>query len=130
LDKAGKLPYSFATMEPASTHADIWDDITRIRTLNTDQDKRDLEKHICPLQFDVVDRLIERYSNQGELVFDPFAGLFTVPVRAIKLKRRGYGIELNPVSYNDGLFYCRQAEDEALTPDLFALDDYEQEKAE
>ena len=36
----------------------------------------------CPLQFDIVDRLIERYSNPGELVYDPFGGLFTVPLRA------------------------------------------------
>jgi hypothetical protein len=44
---------------------------------------RRVEKHVCPLQFDIVDRLIERYSNKGDLVFDPFGGLMTVPYRAI-----------------------------------------------
>jgi DNA modification methylase len=58
-----------------------------MRTLNGEQTNRAVEKHVCPLQFDIVDRLIERYSNKGELVYDPFCGLGTVPVRAIKAGR-------------------------------------------
>ena len=50
-----------------------------MRTLNGDQAKRAVEQHVCPLQFDIVDRLIERYSNPDDLVYDPFAGLMTVP---------------------------------------------------
>jgi hypothetical protein len=45
--------------------------------------------HVCPLQFDIVDRLIERYSNPGDLVYDPFGGLFTVPSARSRLGRRG-----------------------------------------
>lgn len=73
----------------------------------------------CPLQFDIVDRVINRFSNKGELVFDPFGGLMTVPFRAIKLGRRGMATELNPESFRDGLFYLRKAEIEAKTPTLF-----------
>jgi len=75
----------------------------------------------CPLQFDIVERLIERYSNKGELVFDPFAGLMTVPYMAIKMERKGYGVELNPVSFRDGIQYLRAAEIQAQTPDLFSI---------
>jgi DNA modification methylase len=79
------------------------------------------EKHLCPLPFDIVDRLIKRFSNPGELVFDPFAGLGTVPLRAIELGRRGRGHELNPQYYDDSVMYCRAAEDKRSTPTLFDL---------
>jgi hypothetical protein len=123
MDKTGKLPFSFMAVEPASTNPDVWDDIVRIKTLNSQQKRKELEQHICPLQFDVVDRLIFRFSNPGELIFDPFAGLMTVPYRAILKGRRGYGIELNPISYKDGLFYLEKAESEVGAPTLFDLDE-------
>ena len=72
----------------------------------------------CPLQFDIVDRLINRYSNPGELVFDPFAGLMTVPYRALKLGRRGRGVELCLEYFLDGVKYLRAAETEASAPSL------------
>ena len=90
-------------------------------TLNGEQSKRNQEQHICPLQFDIVDRIITRYSNKGELVFDPFGGLFTVPYRAIKLGRKGRAVELNPAYYRDGLKYLRAIEREIAMPDLFAF---------
>jgi hypothetical protein len=83
----------------------------------------------CPLQFDIVDRCINRFSNKGEVVFDPFAGLFTVPVRAIKMGRFGIGTELNPESFRDGLRYCREAETEVLSPTLFGVFDSEIKEA-
>jgi DNA modification methylase len=52
--------------------------------------------HLCPIQFDIVDRAINQWTNEGDLVFDPFAGIGTVPYRAVKLRRRGYGVELSP----------------------------------
>ena len=52
----------------------VWHDVNRMRTLNGEQASRNVAQHVCPLQFDIVDRLIGRYSNAGELVFDPFGG--------------------------------------------------------
>lgn len=123
MDKAGKLPFSFMAVEQASTHPDVWDDIVRIKTLNSSQKKKELEQHICPLQFDIIDRLIFRYTNPGETILDPFAGLMTVPYRAILKGRKGYGIELNPISYTDGLYYLEQAENQVNAPTLFNLDE-------
>lgn len=127
LDDFGKLPASFMVVAPGSWHPDVWDDVQRMLTLNSNQKRRDLENHICPLQFDIVDRIITRYSNPGETVFDPFAGLFTVPYRAIILGRKGYGIELNPISYNDGLWYLEKAENEITAPTLFDFEEVLQE---
>ena len=50
----------------------------------------------------------------------------TVPYRAIKLGRQGYGIELNPISYNDGLYYLEQAENDLTAPTLFDLEEITQ----
>jgi DNA modification methylase len=122
LDNAGKLPASFMVVAPGSWSPDVWDDVNRMLTLNGSQKRKELNMHICPLQFDIVDRIIERYSNPGELVFDPFAGLMTVPYRSILKGRKGYGIELNPISYADGLYYLEQAENEVNAPTLFDLD--------
>ena len=81
--------------------------------------------HICPLQWDIVDRLIRRYSNPGETVFDPFGGLMTVPYRAVLMGRRGTGVELSEQSWRDGVKYLEQAEQEKSQPTLF--DDADEE---
>ena len=75
--------------------------------------------HVCPLQLDIVERIIDRYSNKGDLVYDPFGGLMTVPMTAVKMKRRGYGIELNPDYFRDGVGYLQAAEAERTMPTLF-----------
>lgn len=79
--------------------------------------------HLCPLQFDICDRVITQFTMEGETVLDPFGGLMTVPVRAMKFGRKGIGIELNPGFWRDGVGYCRAAEAEAATPSLFDLDE-------
>jgi adenine-specific DNA methylase len=99
----------------------VWHDVNRMLTLNGEQSRRNLEFHICPLQFDIVDRLIERYSNKGDLVFDPFGGLGTVPLRARKLGRRGRAVELNPTSYRDAVTYQREMDRAGETPSLFDM---------
>ena len=77
--------------------------------------------HVCPLQLDIVDRLINRYSNEGELVLDPFGGLGTVARQAIKAGRRGYTIELNDGYFRDAVGYLEAVEDEICAPTLFDL---------
>ena len=127
LDERGALPSTFACMTPGSHHPEVWHDVNRMLTLNSEQSKRNQEQHICPLQFDIVDRIITRYSNRGDLVFDPFGGLFTVPYRAIKLGRRGRAAELNPRYFDDGLRYLHAIEREVSMPSLF---DFEAADAE
>lgn len=119
LDENGKLPATFMMMPPASWSDEIWDDINRMRTLNTSQSRRKKNLHICPLQLDIVERIINRYSNPGEIVLDPFGGLMTVPYMAVKLGRKGYGIELNLDSFRDGVGYLKQAEEQKTAPTLF-----------
>ncbi|RRJ85933.1 DNA methylase N-4 [Gulosibacter macacae] len=123
LESKKALPSTFKSLDPGSWRPDVWDDVNRMLTLNGEQSRRALEFHICPLQFDIVDRLIERYSNVGELVFDPFGGLGTVPLRARKLGRQGRASELNPTSYRDAVMYQREMDEAQAVPTLFDLFD-------
>ena len=125
LAERDRLPKTFMQLPPPSWHPDVWHDVNRMRTLNTEQSRKAQALHVCPLQFDIVDRLIERYSNPGDLVFDPFGGLFTVPYRALKLGRRGRASELNPQYFLDGIKYLQAAERELSMPSLFDLPDVE-----
>lgn len=119
LDARGALPSSFMSLAPGSHHPDVWHDVNRMGTLNTSQSRRNQEAHVCPLQFDIIDRLIVRYSNAGELVYDPFLGLGSTVVRAIKAGRRGHGSELSAQYFSDAAIYCDAAEREYGMPTLF-----------
>lgn len=105
LDKDGKLPATFMVVAPGSwNQLEVWDDINRMRTLNTTQSRRRAQMHVCPLQLDIVERIINRYSNEGDTVYDPFGGLMTVPMTAIKMHRNGKGCELNPDYFRNALY--------------------------
>jgi DNA modification methylase len=119
MEKAGALPASFFYKPPESKSAWVWDDVIYMRTLNSNQSQHRREMHICPLPFDIVERTIKLYSNEGDLVLDPFAGLFTVPYLAIKYGRLAYGIELNAEYYQAGLRYCQDMEQQVMMPTLF-----------
>ena len=122
MEGRGRLPATFMAIAPGSWHDDVWDDVNRMLTLNTSQAQKGREMHVCPLQFDIVDRLIERYSNPGELVYDPFGGLFTVPLRAIHMGREGRAVELNTGYFLDGVKYLQAEEARLHMPTLFDLE--------
>lgn len=120
LDKDGRLPATFMVVAPGSwNQLEVWDDINRMRTLNTTQSRRRAQMHICPLQLDIVERIINRYSNPGDVVYDPFGGLMTVPMTAVKMGRYGKGCELNPNYFRDGVGYLQAAENEMDELTLF-----------
>lgn len=119
LDEDGHLPATFMVVAPGSWSDEVWDDVNRMRTLNTTQSQRRQALHVCPLQFDIVDRLINRYTNEGELVFDPFGGIGTTPLRALMKNRRGMMIELNADYFRDAVGYLHAEEEKIETPTLF-----------
>lgn len=121
LDAEGKLPATFMVIAPSSWTDEVWDDINRMKTLNTDQSRRKATMHVCPLQIDIVERIINRYSNEGDTVFDPFAGLFTVPYIAVKHGRYGIGTELNADYFRDGVGYLQQTDMEGDQITLFDI---------
>ena len=121
LEERDAISREFMTLPPASTHPDIWDDINRMKTLNTTQSQRRKQLHFCPLQLDIVERIINRYSNKDDIIFEPFGGLGTVPMMAVRMGRYGYGCELNSDYFADGVAYLRGEEAEMEQPSLFDL---------
>lgn len=89
----GPIKYSQAVWRRYASP--MWDDIRQSRTLNVKhaRTKKD-EKHLTALQLDVIERLIEIYSNEGDVVLSPFAGIGSEGYVALQMKRQFIGIEL------------------------------------
>ena len=78
----------------------VWMDIKQSNTLQRKSARADKdERHICPLQLDVIQRCIELWTNEGDIVFDPFAGIGSSPYVALTMNRRGIGFELKESYY-------------------------------
>lgn len=118
---AGKLPKTWFAIPPQTNDPAIWTNIVRMRSLNTKLGQRMVEKHICPLPFDIVKRGIILYSNPGELVADFFAGIMTVPYVAIEEGRKAFAIELNEISFKAGVEFLKALEHKKSLPTLFDL---------
>jgi DNA modification methylase len=87
----------------------IWDDINQSRTLNKlpARDEND-EKHMCPLQLDVIERCIHLWTNKGDLVFSPFTGIGSEGYCAVRMGRKFIGSELKPQYWE---LACQNIED-------------------
>lgn len=85
----------------------VWMDINQSRTLQATsaRDEED-EKHICPLQLDVIERCIKLWTNPGDVVLTPFGGIGSEVYQALKMGRKGIGIELKPTYYQQAVKNC------------------------
>lgn len=91
-----------------------WSDISATDTLNVRGTKGEGDtKHICPLQLPVIRRLVKLYSNPGEIVFSPFAGIGSEGYEALQHGRRFYGVELKPEYAATAMNNLRRAEEKA-----------------
>jgi hypothetical protein len=100
----------------------VWDDIRQTHVLNhrMARDGED-ERHICPLQLDVIERCIELRSNPGDVVLDPFSGIGSTGYMALKMKRKYIGIELKESYFEWSSALLLEAEAESDTPNLLDL---------
>ena len=82
----------------------VWMDIRQSDTLQkkSAREEKD-ERHICPLQLEVIQRCIELWTNPTDIVLDPFAGIGSVPYTAVRLGRRGIGVELKESYYKQAV---------------------------
>lgn len=97
----------------------VWSDINQTRTLNYRSAKsNDDERHICPLQLDVIERSIQLWTNKDDIVFTPFLGIGSEVYTAVKMGRRGIGIELKPEYFELAHRNIEQAVKEHNRPSL------------
>lgn len=97
----------------------VWMDINQSDTLQrkSARENKD-EKHICPLQLEVIKRCIELWSNPNDIVLDPFAGIGSTPYVALRMGRRGLGVELKESYYKQAVKNCNEALDMPVLHDL------------
>jgi DNA modification methylase len=105
----------------------FWDDVRldRVLPFREARDEED-EKHVHPLQLDVIDRTLVLWSNPGERVFTPFMGVGSEVYSAIRADRFGIGVELKPSYYRQALKNLEAAQDEITEgheADLFSTVD-------
>ena len=91
----------------------VWMDIRQSNTLQrkSARDEKD-EKHICPLQLDVIERCIDLWTNPDDIVLDPFSGIGSVPYQAVLMGRRGLGFELKDTYFDQSVNNLKKAEEE------------------
>ena len=94
----------------------VWMQVNQTKVLNGRLAKgQEDEKHICPLQLDVIERCLTLYSNPGDLVLDPFNGIGSTGYQALKMGRRYLGIELKPEYAKQAAKFLQQAEGQVAT---------------
>ena len=98
----------------------VWFDIRQTNTLNIQSARSEKdEKHICPLQLDTIERCLELWSNPGDLVFSPFAGIGSEGYQALKMGRKFIGIELKKEYFNQSIKNLMQVENGGVQKQLF-----------
>jgi len=89
----------------------VWDDIRIDNVLPfKDSKEEDDEKHVHPLQLDVIDRIVELYSNPNEVVLTPFMGVGSEVFSPVSMGRKAIGIELKDSYYKQAILNCQEAE--------------------
>lgn len=89
----------------------VWMTVDQTRVLNVRQakDEKD-EKHLCPLQLDVIDRALTMWSNPGDTVLSPFLGIGSEGVCSLRAKRRFIGVELKESYFRSASEYLKDAD--------------------
>lgn len=100
----------------------VWFDINPSKTLQRQSARADEdERHICPLQLEVIERAIQLWTNQGDVVYSPFGGIASEGFQAVKMGRKFVGCELKESYWIQGVQNLKNIEDE-MKQDLFALE--------
>lgn len=116
-DPVEHMPEHFPVSQWQKWASPVWMDINQTNTLNVRMAKDNAdERHLCPLQLDLIERAVTMWSNPGDVVLSPFMGIGSEGVTALKLKRKFIGVELKPSYFKHA---CRYLEAQERQEDLF-----------
>lgn len=110
-EPVGQRPEHFPVSQWQQWASPVWMDIQQTNTLNVTmaRDHAD-ERHVCPLQLDLIERALTLWSNPGDVVLSPFMGIGSEGVVSVKLKRRFIGVELKASYFRQACRYLDQAD--------------------
>lgn len=98
----------------------VWMDIKQSNTLNSRMGRESNdERHVCPLQLDVIERCLQLWSNPGDVVLSPFAGIGSEGVAALRAGRKFVGVELKQSYFDAANGFLKSEESEQAIPSLF-----------
>lgn len=97
----------------------VWWDINQSNTLNRMFSDEESERHICPLQLDVIERIVNLYSNPDDTVFTPFMGIGSEVYQSVKMGRKAIGIELKDAYFEQAVKNMKSLEEEKAQMTLF-----------
>jgi DNA modification methylase len=118
----GHKPAEFPVEQWQKWASPVWMDIKQTNTLNVAMARESAdERHMCPLQLDLIERALIMWSNPGDHVLSPFLGIGSEGVCSVKLGRKFMGIELKENYWKHACRHLQQKE--AMSGDLFALAD-------
>ena len=111
VEPVGHRPEHFPVSQWQQWASPVWMDIQQTNTLNVTmaRDHAD-ERHVCPLQLDLIERALTLWSNPGDVVLSPFMGIGSEGVVSLKLKRRFIGVELKESYFRQACRYLDQAD--------------------
>ena len=117
LEPVEQMPENFPVSQWQKWASPVWMDINQTNTLNVRmaRDGAD-ERHLCPLQLDLIERAVTMWSNEGDVVLSPFMGIGSEGVTSLKLKRKFIGVELKPSYFKHAVRYL---EAQSRQDDLF-----------
>jgi len=117
-----KNPSEFPVSKWQNVASPVWMDINPSKTLQkTSAREQKDERHIAPLQLEVIERAIELWTNPNDLVFTPFMGIGSELYQALKMNRQGIGVELKESYFKQAVLNCEEAYRESQTETLFDL---------
>jgi hypothetical protein len=121
LEPVGQKPEEFPVSQWQQWASPVWMDIQQTNTLNVRMAREaDDERHLCPLQLDLIERALTLWINPGDVVLSPFMGVGSEGYSAIKLKRKFIGVELKESYFRHAAKHIAEAE--ASSASLFDMD--------
>ena len=113
-------PREFSVEQWQKWASPVWMDIRQTNTLNATVVRQDAdERHLCPLQLDLIERCLVMWSNSGDIVLSPFMGIGSEGVMAVRHKRKFLGVELKEAYWRQA---CKHlADEERHAPSLFDI---------
>jgi len=129
IDRIEHTDISFPVYEWQKYASPIWMDINPSDTLQRTSAREDEdERHICPLQLEVIRRALMLWTNENDIVFSPFAGIGSECYEAVKHGRRAFGIELKDSYWKQAVLNMKEAERLSKAPKQITFDMLENRK--